>query len=231
MKFRKESLLALAGVVALHAGAIGYTLWGLSPKKTDELVLPTVQGILLPAPPAETVQAPSAKETPPPVEPPPPEPPKPKPKPPKPKPKPTPKPLPPPPEAPPSERAITQEQEAVEETAPPPPPAPSTPMAETNDTAGAPVTPPREDAHSLSNPKPAYPSVSRRLRETGTVVLDVLILADGSVGEVKLKESSGFKRLDDTAIKAVKRWRYSPARRGEQPIDYWYVQPIEFSLH
>lgn len=233
MKYEKASLLSLVGVIALHAGAIGFTIWSPSPQIND-LVLPTVQGIILPAPPAETVQLPSAQETPPPVEPPPPEPPKPKPKPPEPKPlpKPKPKPLPPPPEAPPSERAITQEQEAVDEPPPPPPPpAPSTPMAEKNDTMGAPVTPPREDAHSLNNPKPAYPSLSRRLRETGTVILDVLILVDGSVGEIKLKESSGFKRLDDTAMKAVKQWRYSPAKRGNEPIEYWYVQPIEFTLN
>ncbi len=232
MSYKWSSGVAFIGVLAIHAGAVGLAVWAPSPK-TEELVLPTVQGILIPAPPAETVQAPSARQTPPPVEPPPPEPEKPKPKPkkkPKPKPAPKPEPL---PEAPPSERAITQEETPPEEdTAPPPPPPPVTsPTAEENDSLGAPVTPPREDAHQLNNPRPAYPALSRRLREQGTVLLEILILPDGTVGEVKIKESSGFKRLDDTAMKAVKQWKYTPAQRGQEPIAYWYLQPLEFSLH
>ena len=224
--------IAFISVLAIHAGAIGLVVWAPAPK-TEELVLPTVQGILIPAPPAETVQAPSAKPTPPPVEPPPPalEKPKPKPKKPEPKPKPKPKPV-PLPKAPPSEKAITQEESPPEEdSAPPPPPPPvATPTAEENDSMGAPVTPPREDAHQLNNPRPAYPALSRRLREQGIVLLEILILPDGTVGEVKIKESSGFKRLDDTAVKAVKQWKYTPARRGNEPIAYWYLQPLEFSL-
>ncbi len=95
---------------------------------------------------------------------------------------------------------------------------------------GPPVVPPRSDAAHLDNPAPAYPPVSRRLREQGTVLLDVLIRADGSVGESRLKRSSGHARLDEAALEAVRRWRYQPARRGTEPIPFWYVQPIEFRL-
>ena len=73
MGSRLRSVLALAGVAAFHGAAIGMAIWVPAPK-TEELVLPTVQGILLPAPPAETVQVPSAKEQPPEPVPPPPEP-------------------------------------------------------------------------------------------------------------------------------------------------------------
>jgi protein TonB len=51
------------------------------------------------------------------------------------------------------------------------------------------------------------------------------------VADIRVKTSSGYRRLDDTAIKAVKRWRYAPARRGTETIDYWYLQPIEFALN
>lgn len=233
----RESCLALVAVISLHAGILALALWGPS-SKSQEIALPTITGIIIPAPPAETVQMPSAANIPPPVEPPPePEEPKPLPEP-KPKPKkvvekPKPKPLPEPVvEAPPSEKAISQEEqvEQEEEAAPPPPQQASTPSAEENKSAGAPVTPPREDANLVNNPRPAYPSMSRRLREQGTVVLEVLILADGSVGDVKISQSSGFKRLDDTAVKAVRKWRYAPARRGDEAIDYWYLQPLEFAL-
>jgi protein TonB len=32
-------------------------------------------------------------------------------------------------------------------------------------------------------------------------------------------------------MKAVKRWRYLPAKRGDEAIPYWYLQPLEFSLN
>ena len=89
---------------------------------------------------------------------------------------------------------------------------------------------PRVDAGHLNNPAPGYPPVSRRMGEQGQVLLDVLILADGSVGELKVKKTSGFRRLDSAALDAVERWRYQPARRGNTPIAYWYVQPIVFAL-
>jgi len=89
---------------------------------------------------------------------------------------------------------------------------------------------PRTDASHLNNPKPVYPAASRRAGEQGRVLLSVYILPDGSVGEIKLKQSSGHPRLDQSALDAVRRWRYVPAKRGNEPIPYWYVQPIAFSL-
>ena len=90
---------------------------------------------------------------------------------------------------------------------------------------------PSSDAGFFSNPKPPYPAVSRRMAEEGTVLLLVHILADGRVDEVKLKRSSGFPRLDDSAMKTVRHWRYVPAKRNGKPIPYWYAQPIRFSLN
>ncbi|MCM2252433.1 MAG: energy transducer TonB, partial [Ramlibacter sp.] len=95
----------------------------------------------------------------------------------------------------------------------------------------APVTPPRVDAAHLNNPAPAYPALSRRFGEQGQVLLDVHILPDGRVGEIKLRRSSGFNRLDGAALEAVRHWRYVPARRGNEAIAYWYVQPVSFSLN
>lgn len=90
--------------------------------------------------------------------------------------------------------------------------------------------PPRSDAAHLNNPKPGYPSFSRRRGEEGRVLLEVYILPDGRVGEVRLKRSSGYPRLDAAAQEAVKGWRYVPARQGGRAIPYWYVQPVDFSL-
>lgn len=234
-------------VLAIHLGLVAWitTSFGQTP---PVVVPPTIQGVLVPAeaptPPQPLPVAPEpvpppepAPPEPPPLpEPPPPEPPPPEP--PKPEPKPQPKPRP----KPPSDKAITV-PEAPREPAPPPPVAPSAaapaeavkrpaqpPSGPPGPPAEAPVVPPRVDAAHLNNPAPQYPSVSRRLGEQGQVLLDVHILPDGSVGEVRLRQTSGHRRLDDAAIAAVQRWRYVPARRGDTAIAYWYVQPIVFSL-
>jgi periplasmic protein TonB len=82
----------------------------------------------------------------------------------------------------------------------------------------------------LRNPKPSYPGISRRLGEQGTVFLRVFVTAIGDPTRVELKTSSGHPRLDQSAQEAVQRWKFVPARRGEQAVDAWVVVPIKFSL-
>jgi periplasmic protein TonB len=82
----------------------------------------------------------------------------------------------------------------------------------------------------LSNPKPSYPGISRRLGEQGTVFLRVFVTMAGDPSRVELKTSSGYPRLDQSAQAAVQRWKFVPARRGELAVDAWVVVPIKFSL-
>ncbi len=167
---------------------------------------------------------------------------------PKPKPKPRPKPDPVPPvKAPPTQRSVTVPEEpapVAQEPAPapvpppaPPPPAPP-PVAAAPATAPAPpapapappVAPPISDAAHLNNPAPVYPTRSRRLGEEGRVVLEVLILPNGRVGEIKVKRTSGHAALDQAALEAVQRWKFVPAKRGDEAIPYRYELPVIFSL-
>jgi protein TonB len=103
----------------------------------------------------------------------------------------------------------------------PAPPAPPAPVA----TVGA-----RFDADYLHNPKPVYPSASRRLGEQGRVLLRVFVSADGQAERVEIRTSSGFPRLDQAAEDAVARWRFVPARRGDQAVAAWVQVPITFQL-
>lgn len=80
------------------------------------------------------------------------------------------------------------------------------------------------------NPKPTYPTVSRKMGEEGTVYLSVYILSSGLVQEVKIKKSSGYQRLDQAAIQAVQKWQYVPARKNNIAINTWHTQAIKFSL-
>jgi len=85
-------------------------------------------------------------------------------------------------------------------------------------------------SYSASNQKPTYPNMSKRLGEQGTVVLRVLVKADGSAGEVEVKSSSSYPRLDQAAVEAVKTWRFNSAKIDGKAIDEWYQVPIPFKL-
>lgn len=89
---------------------------------------------------------------------------------------------------------------------------------------------PRLTGMNAQNPKPIYPLASRRMGEEGTVILSVHILHTGQVDEVRLKQSSGYLRLDQAAIASVKKWRYTPAKKDNVPISCWHLQPVTFSL-
>ena len=94
----------------------------------------------------------------------------------------------------------------------------------------APRVPPRP-ADYRSNPKPTYPPLSRRLGEAGTVHLDILVNPDGSVAQLVLARSSGYPRLDRSAIETVQSsWKFEPAREGGKPVAAWVTVPIQFTL-
>jgi TonB family protein len=80
------------------------------------------------------------------------------------------------------------------------------------------------------NPKPVYPQEAREKGYQGKVLLRVEVLANGRVGQVALKKSSGCEALDRSALAAVKGWRFIPARKGEVAVPVWVIIPIKFQL-
>ncbi|MDC4227707.1 MAG: energy transducer TonB [Candidatus Manganitrophus sp.] len=65
-----------------------------------------------------------------------------------------------------------------------------------------------------SNPKPRYPERARAEGREGTALLKVTVLATGKVGEALIEHSSGHADLDRSAVEAVMKWTFLPARRG-----------------
>lgn len=96
--------------------------------------------------------------------------------------------------------------------------------------AAAPATEPRFDAAYLNNPAPPYPGVSRRLGEHGRVLLRVQVDERGVPTNVSLRASSGYERLDSVAVETVRRWKFVPARRGDEAVGAWVLVPIVFNL-
>lgn len=95
-----------------------------------------------------------------------------------------------------------------------------------------PVTePPRFGAAYLNNPAPAYPPMARRLGEQGRVLLNVLVSASGHAEKIQIENGSGYSKLDQAAIEAVKQWTFVPAKRSHQAISAYVLVPIKFSLN
>ncbi len=87
----------------------------------------------------------------------------------------------------------------------------------------------RQVAYAQFDP-PEYPPLSRRLGESGVVVLRVLIDEEGVPREVRVETSSGFTRLDEAASAAVRRARFVPHSEGGRTRAAVARVPIRFEL-
>jgi protein TonB len=104
--------------------------------------------------------------------------------------------------------------------APAPPPKPTGPITLSADLAvGCPQRTP-----------PSYPALSRRLGETGKVVVRVELAENGQVSTASVDTSSGHARLDQAALNAVKTWRCTPALRDGRAVRAVALQPFNFTL-
>jgi protein TonB len=79
--------------------------------------------------------------------------------------------------------------------------------------------------------KPRYPESARRRGIEGTVLLKMRITAQGRVEDVQVVRSTGYPELDESAIEAVRRWRFEPARRNGAPVaEEAVLLPVMFQL-
>ncbi len=76
---------------------------------------------------------------------------------------------------------------------------------------------------------PVFPQGARQLGVTGNALLDVTVLPDGTVGEISVLRCTppdvGFCQ---SAMRAVKRWRYRPAMQGGKPVQASVPVIVEF---
>ncbi|MBM0103376.1 energy transducer TonB [Steroidobacter sp. S1-65] len=79
--------------------------------------------------------------------------------------------------------------------------------------------------------EPFYPPQVIREGGEGTVLLSIYILADGRVGEVRLDRSSGYAKLDESAMREAKRWRFVPGTSDGKPTAMWKQLPVTFKLN
>jgi protein TonB len=114
------------------------------------------------------------------------------------------------------------------------PPEPLVVAAEAAPPAPPPPAPARELPASaiqyLEPPAPVYPRASRRLGESGLVVVRVFVDADGMPRQLQIAQSSGFVRLDEAALEGVRRARFKPPTENGRPTAGWARIPIPFEL-
>ncbi len=89
-----------------------------------------------------------------------------------------------------------------------------------------------EPPYLIKRVQPVYPIFPQKHGIQGEVWLKVEILADGSVGAIEVSKSilPGPGGLDESAINAVKQWKYSPAKREGKPVACWITFPVTFEL-
>ena len=85
----------------------------------------------------------------------------------------------------------------------------------------------------VSQVHPTYPEDARKAGAAGKVLLKVQILENGRAGEVHVQQSSGNTSLDQSAVTAVYKWRFTPAKEkntGRAVVCYTTV-PVVFRLN
>lgn len=81
-----------------------------------------------------------------------------------------------------------------------------------------------------SNPLPEYPYLARQKHWQGVVWLLVDVSTTGFVKDLRIEQSCGHSVLDRAASRSVRHWRFTPARRGGQPMASQVRIPVRFRL-
>lgn len=114
-----------------------------------------------------------------------------------------------------------------------PSPAPAAAVPAPVQVATAPPAPPVLAASAIRYRVPpaiAVPMASRRLGESGTVLLRVWVDAQGLPRQVSLHRSSGFARLDEQALAAMRQARFEPLTDGGSAIEWVVIAPLQYQI-
>jgi periplasmic protein TonB len=67
-------------------------------------------------------------------------------------------------------------------------------------------------------------------KRQGTVVLEMIVAADGVPYRVRVVRSLDAQGLDEEAMRAASQWRFNPGRIGETPVDVLVIVVIDFHI-
>ena len=81
----------------------------------------------------------------------------------------------------------------------------------------------------LREVRPQYTAEALRAKITGTVFLEMVVLPDGTVGDVRITRSLD-PGLDEEAVKAARQWVFEPGTRLGEPVAVQVNLALDFNL-
>ena len=128
------------------------------------------------------------------------------------------------------EQSVTPSPVVAQALPPPPAPAPAPEAPTTPAPSAVPKTIPASAVQYIVPPTPLYSRMSARMHESGKAVIRVWIDESGLPRNLQLAASTGFSRLDDAALAAVRNCRFKPYVENGVAVAGWAAIPIEFEL-
>lgn len=88
------------------------------------------------------------------------------------------------------------------------------------------------NAQPVERAHPKYPESAARAGQEGWVQVSFVVNKQGEVIDPIVEDSSGIRSFEKAALRAVKKWQYSPASRNGEPIEQCHTQvQLDFALH
>jgi len=88
------------------------------------------------------------------------------------------------------------------------------------------VTPP----HVTFMPDPEYSDLARKKKIQGVILLSLTVGTDGTTHDITVEKGIGYG-LDEKAVEAVRRWKFTPALKDGQPIERQIKAEVNFRLY
>lgn len=82
----------------------------------------------------------------------------------------------------------------------------------------------------LQRVDPRYPAALVKLRREGVVVVECVIDRDGRIREAR-SLSGPHPALEESALEAVRRWRFAPGTLNGEPVDVVFVLTVNFQIN
>jgi protein TonB len=82
----------------------------------------------------------------------------------------------------------------------------------------------------INIPVPTYPDMARTAGIEGQAVVEALVDIDGSVADARILKPSGNASLDQAAVDAAMRAKFSPAKQRDKAVRVWVSIPFRFTL-
>ena len=82
----------------------------------------------------------------------------------------------------------------------------------------------------INIPVPTYPDMARTAGIEGQAVVEALVDVDGSVADARILKPSGNASLDQAAVDAAMRAKFTPAMQRDKKVRVWVSIPFRFTL-